>query len=238
MATIKGQNLRLLVDDKCVAKALTCTVHIAMQVQESSTKDDTGVWSTNEVVGMSWDASCEAEVTNNTEIVRATVATEYSGGGECFRTESPIHLSAGDVLNVIVTSGHGSQMPAGAFIVNEDMEKLKSINILSGDFTTYAAKADMDVYITSNRPRLQVPDIIEYFVESDNDAVTTNALHVGQLVDVSFSYTTGVMNRVVNEPLLHGKAFITDLSINAVNRQNSTASIQLTGHGELEFVNE
>lgn len=234
MATIKGQNLRLLVDDKCVAKALTCTVHIAMQVQESSTKDDTGDWSTNEVVGMSWDASCEAEVTNNTEIVSATVATEYSDGGECFRTESPIHLSAGDVLNVIVTLGPGSQAPAAAFIVNEDMEKLKSIN----NFTTYAAEADMDVYITSNKPRLQRPDIIEYFVESDNDAVTTNALHVGQLVDVSFAYTTGVMNRVVNEPLLHGKAFITDLSINAVNRQNSTASIQLTGHGELEFVNE
>lgn len=234
MATIKGQNLRLLVDDKCVAKALTCTVHIAMQVQESSTKDDTGDWSTNEVVGISWDASCEAEVTNNTEIVSATVATEYSDGGECFRTESPIHLSAGDVLNVIVTLGPGSQAPAAAFIVNEDMEKLKSIN----NFTTYAAEADMDVYITSNKPRLQRPDIIEYFVESDNDAVTTNALHVGQLVDVSFAYTTGVMNRVVNEPLLHGKAFITDLSINAVNRQNSTASIQLTGHGELEFVNE
>lgn len=236
MATIKGQNLRLLVDDKCVAKALTCTVHIAMQVQESSTKDDTGDWSTNEVVGMSWDASCEAEVTNNTEIVSATVATEYSDGGECFRTESPIHLSAGDVLNVLVARGPGSQAPVAAFIVDEDMKKLKTVNVLS--WTTYAAEADMDVYITSNKPRLQAPDIIEYFVESDNDAVTTNALHVGQLVDVSFAYTTGVMNRVVNEPLLHGSAFITDLSINAVNRQNSTASIQLTGHGELEFVNE
>lgn len=236
MATIKGQNLRLLVDDKCVAKALTCTVHIAMQVQESSTKDDTGDWSTNEVVGMSWDASCEAEVTNNTEIVSATVATEYSDGGKCFRTESPIHLSAGDVLNVLVARGPGSQAPAAAFIVDEDMKKLKTVNVLS--WTTYAAEADMDVYITSNKPRLQAPDIIEYFVESDNDAVTTNALHVGQLVDVSFAYTTGVMNRVVNEPLLHGSAFITDLSINAVNRQNSTASIQLTGHGELEFVNE
>ena len=236
MATIKGQNLRILVDDKCVAKALSCTVHIAMQVQESSTKDDTGDWSTNEVVGMSWDASCEAEVTNNTEIVSATVATEYSDGGECFRTESPIHLSAGDVLNVLVASGPRSQAPAAAFIVDEDMKKLKTVNVLS--WTTYAAEADMDVYITSNKPRLQAPDIIEYFVESDNDAVTTNALHVGQLVYVSFAYTTGVMNRVVNEPLLHGKAFITDLSINAVNRQNSTASIQLTGHGELEFVNE
>lgn len=236
MATIKGQNLRLLVDDKCVAKALTCTVHIAMQVQESSTKDDTADWSTNEVVGMSWDASCEAEVTNNMEIVTATVATEYSDGGECFRTESPIHLNAGDVLNVIVTRGPGSQATAAAFIVDEDMNKLKALNV--GVFTTYAAEADMDVYITSNKSVLQAPDIIEYFVESDYDAVTTNTLHVGQLVDVSFAYTTGVMNRVVNEPILHGKAFITDLSINAVNRQNSTASIQLTGHGELEFVNE
>ena len=208
-----------------------------MQVQESSTKDDTGDWSTNEVVGMSWDASCEAEVTNNTEITTATVATEYSGGGECHRTKSPIHLSAGDVLNVKV-SGIGQQFASAAFIVDEDIKKLKSINTFSGDFTTYAAEADMDVYITSNKPRLQTPDIIKYFVESDNDAVTTNALHVGQLVDVSFAYTTGVMNRVVNEPLLHGSAFITDLSINAVNRQNSTASIQLTGHGELEFVNE
>ena len=63
MATIKGQNLRVLVGGKCVAMATNCTFHISAELQDSSTKDDTGDWQKQEVTGLSWDAQTDSLVT-------------------------------------------------------------------------------------------------------------------------------------------------------------------------------
>ena len=37
--------------------------HISAELQDSSTKDSSGDWQEQEVVGLSWDASCDALVT-------------------------------------------------------------------------------------------------------------------------------------------------------------------------------
>ena len=63
MNTIKGQNLRVMVGDKCIAMATSCQFHIAAQLEDSSTKDSTGDWQEQEVTGLSWDASTESLVT-------------------------------------------------------------------------------------------------------------------------------------------------------------------------------
>ena len=63
MATIKGQNLRVMVGGKCIAMATSCQFHIAAETQDSSTKDSTGDWQENEVVGLSWDAQTDSLVT-------------------------------------------------------------------------------------------------------------------------------------------------------------------------------
>lgn len=63
MGTIKGQNLRVMVGGKCLAMAVSCTIHVAAQTEDSSTKDDTGDWAENEVVGLSWDVSTDSLVT-------------------------------------------------------------------------------------------------------------------------------------------------------------------------------
>lgn len=57
---MKGQNLRIFIGAKCVAFATSCTFHVAAQLEDSSTKDDTGDYAKNEVTGMSWDFSCDA----------------------------------------------------------------------------------------------------------------------------------------------------------------------------------
>lgn len=56
----KGQNLRVFVGGKCVAVATSCSFHVALQLEESSTKDDMQGWQNQEVVGKSWDCSCDA----------------------------------------------------------------------------------------------------------------------------------------------------------------------------------
>jgi hypothetical protein len=63
MATIKGQNLRVMVGGKCIAMATTCTFHVSAQLQDSSSKDSIGDWQEQEVTGLSWDASTESLVT-------------------------------------------------------------------------------------------------------------------------------------------------------------------------------
>jgi hypothetical protein len=63
MGTIKGQNLRVMVGGKCIAMATSCQFHISAQLEDASTKDDTGDWQTQEVTGLSWDASTDSLVT-------------------------------------------------------------------------------------------------------------------------------------------------------------------------------
>ena len=43
--------------------ATSCQFHVAAEMQDSSTKDSTGDWQEQEVVGLSWDASTESLVT-------------------------------------------------------------------------------------------------------------------------------------------------------------------------------
>ena len=63
MATIKGQNLRVMVGGKCIAMATSCTFHVSAQLEDSSTKDSVGDFQEQEVTGLSWDAQTESLVT-------------------------------------------------------------------------------------------------------------------------------------------------------------------------------
>ena len=47
--------------------ATSCQFHVAADVQDSSTKDDSGYWQMNEVVGLSWDAQTDSLVTLNSD---------------------------------------------------------------------------------------------------------------------------------------------------------------------------
>lgn len=55
----KGQNLRVFVNNKCVAVATSCSFHVAVQLEDSSTKDDDGMYQHQEAVGKNWDVSCD-----------------------------------------------------------------------------------------------------------------------------------------------------------------------------------
>lgn len=65
MATIKGQNLRILVGSsvanlKCIAAAQSCTAHVSMMLEDAATKSDGDEWTRNEPVGLAWDVDCDA----------------------------------------------------------------------------------------------------------------------------------------------------------------------------------
>jgi hypothetical protein len=62
MGTIKGQNLRVMVGDKCIAMSTSCQIHISAELQDSSSKDS-GDWQEQEVTGLSWDVQTDSLVT-------------------------------------------------------------------------------------------------------------------------------------------------------------------------------
>ena len=69
MATIKGQNLRVLFDqhdpevvNPCVAGSTSCTLHVSATVQEDITKDTVDDFIINEVTGLEWDVQVDALV--------------------------------------------------------------------------------------------------------------------------------------------------------------------------------
>lgn len=60
MGVIKGQNLRITIGGKFVAFSTSCTVHISLNLEESSTKDSTNNSTEQTPTGISWDVSCDA----------------------------------------------------------------------------------------------------------------------------------------------------------------------------------
>lgn len=226
MATIKGQNLRLAVAGQCVARARTCTVHIAMQSESSSTKDDEGDWENNTIVGMSWDASCEAEV--STYLQHLTLVPD----GTSYRSTETIELKAGDSIGIGIADG--SNTSNGAFY---RVGGGKLGDLRNNTMTSFTAEEDMSIYVVCNQP----VNVI-YSVTGENAAVTTETLfsYMESKVsgEVTFDYTGGNHNRETEKVILRGQAFITDMSIQAQNRQTAVCTIQLTGTGELEIVNE
>lgn len=64
---MKGQNLRLFFNEKVVAAATSCTCHIAMTVEDASTKDTTGGAPKQEVTGYTYDISSDSLFTVDTD---------------------------------------------------------------------------------------------------------------------------------------------------------------------------
>ena len=64
---MKGQNLRIFLGEKAVAFAKSCTYHVSAQLEDKSTKDDTGDFQKQEVTGLAGDISCDALYSTGTD---------------------------------------------------------------------------------------------------------------------------------------------------------------------------
>ena len=140
MATIKGQNLRVMVGGKCIAMATSAQFHVSAELQDSSTKDSVGDFQEQEVTGLSWDAQTESLVT-------------------------------------LEDNGTNGELPQ---------------------------------------------DLLSLMINKTK-------------VTLTFDQTSGTNNRVAQNSVIKktGQAYITDMSVQAANRQNSTLSVQFTGTGAL-----
>ena len=64
---MKGQNLRILINQKCVAFSTSCTYHLGTELESSSTKDNENGFQKQDVTGLTGDISCDALYTVETD---------------------------------------------------------------------------------------------------------------------------------------------------------------------------
>lgn len=57
---MKGQNLRVLINGKCIAAATSCTFNVDVQTEQENTKDNVKMFDMYAVTGKGWNVSCDA----------------------------------------------------------------------------------------------------------------------------------------------------------------------------------
>lgn len=112
MATIKGQNLRLFMENgsgqmSAIAAARQCQLNIRLEVRQISTKDDTDDFAQNIALKLSWSVSANGVVTIDPERndpvslmdrIGQTVRVELATAGGNQNSDIGEQLLAGDAI--------------------------------------------------------------------------------------------------------------------------------------------
>ena len=195
MATIKGQNLRILVSQdgmtpRCIAAALQCTVHAALQLQEDTTKDTDNDWINQEPVGVNWDVSAESVVLDG--VVRGAGVTSSDIGGispvPYFGTVL-LTLPAGKTITARSLNYHGNIIIGGTPPISSALATGTEGSVSY----TNSGSSSMSVVVGTPYNDAQV----EWFITEDANATYVEELTIGAEYDLLFSITKGAKNREV-----------------------------------------
>lgn len=117
---------------KCIAASTNSVIHLALEVQEDTTKDVEDDWVTNEPVGIDWDAQVDALV---------IIDAEDTGGNQL----SDLQIGQVYVLRFSQTAGATGEKNRDAvanvmqLTGNAILSDLQ-VNANNQDFSTYSAK--------------------------------------------------------------------------------------------------
>ena len=227
MATIKGQNLRIALNGKCISASQSCTLHVQMTAQDKSTKDSENDWVENEIVGAQWDVSADALVTDGIIDGGTVKCTKNIAIGKYVYPQI-YKLNAGDKVTLMTAASDatiyvfsGSTILAQATTAGISYTATEAINISIG----CSSNAYNVTFEIIDKSGMTVEDLM-------------NIMNAKTPVTVTFGTTLGNNNRVEDQRIMSGTAVISDIQIQTPNRQDSTCSVQLTGTGELEFIEE
>lgn len=146
MATLKGQNLRILLGDDeehlaCVAASTNCVVHLALQVQEDTTKDNEDDWITNEPVGINWDASVDALVVVDDEETGITADSLQVGRTYLLRFSQTVGAAGEQNRDAVA-----NEMQLTGYAILNDLQ-LTSQNAEESTFrASFAGTGDLEQY--------------------------------------------------------------------------------------------
>lgn len=136
MSVIKGQNLRVLINDKCIAFATSCTLHTALNLEESSTKDSTNNFAEQTPTGISWDLSCDALYSVDTDLTGVNAIGALDMVLAQTKVQVAFEQTTGDKNRVAVS---GSVVYQGDAYVNDI-----SVNATNRQDTSYSIQMTGD----------------------------------------------------------------------------------------------
>lgn len=233
MATIKGQNLRVVYEEECVAMAQSCTLHVSMETADVSSKDDDDAWARVMPTGLSWDLSVDALVTDGNFYYNEAMGTPTPMSQQTqtlkYRSFTPIYLREGDFIYLTPSANN---LIVG---VITDSDQVLKESASAGQRVEYEAGGDMVVYVAKSTNTGSVE------VKVTDPANTLNSflsmVYGGRVSTeiLELHFTIGQRNRETDNMFVSGPAVLEDISVNATNRQPSTYTARFRGNGPLEL---
>lgn len=233
MATLKGQNFRVMVWDstaekyKCIGMATNCTINLTGNSEDSSTKDDVGLSSKPEVTSKSWNVQVESLSVADTAAMLTAIKSmtpftlmwdETSTTDNQTRSKATFARKGTAYLN------------DATFTFNDRANSTKQLQFTgSSELETVAASEASEVIALGSYTKGQ---FVRLFLGSDNTAVPTAviaaakelSLHVSMtLEDATTKDTDG--NWQIQEPT----ALSYDITTTALMRSGEAVTSQVAG---------
>ena len=285
MATLKGQNLRILaigLDGSswaCIGMATNCTINLTNNTDDASTKDDVGLASKPEVVSKAWSVQVDSDVmwdevgtSDNQTPVTSSGATAYARKGKAYISDltlsfndrenaaKNLQFTGASQLEVIPSTGMTYEvLDTGSYTKGQFVRLF-----LGSDNTTTPAKViasakqlqlhvslqmeDATTKDTEGNWQIQEPTGLSYDITSNalvrgGDAISSlvqaqglieveSIFEAGTPVKFQIANVSGANNRTKGAVIMSGSVIVSQLTINAQNRQNATYDTTLNGYGE------
>lgn len=110
---IKGQNLRIVMGAECIAAATSCTLSTSAQTEETSTKDSTGDWTSEETVSKSWEVTSDSliEAVEDLDVAllvgnRVKIEFQNTGGEKNREMVAGIFTGSAIITGVTITAAN------------------------------------------------------------------------------------------------------------------------------------
>lgn len=187
MATLKGQNLRVILnpdeDYRCVGMATSCTINLTANTDDASTKDDTGMASKPTVNSRTGQVSVES-------LSVADVATILTA----VKAQTPFTL----IWDETEAGVNKNQDPEGAAFARQATAILNDVTFAFNDrenatkslqFTLISAPTDAPDISTQATPAASYTkgQFVRLFLGSDNTAVPANVIAAAKTLQVHVS---------------------------------------------------
>ncbi len=119
MAAIKGQHLRIFIGGVAVAAAQECTLHVQMEVEQQSTKDDDDNANRNNPTSLIWDLQTRGVVTTDPDRndadslldrIGQTVRVEFAmAGGEKNSVKGTVMIAGEAIISDVQLTAQNKQ---------------------------------------------------------------------------------------------------------------------------------
>lgn len=291
MATLKGQNLRIISGTSVIAMATSCTITLTGNSDDASTKDDVGMASKPEITSKGWSVQVESlsvadvgamltaiksltpfnlewDETSTTDN-QTPIGAAFARGGQAYLNDVTFNFNdrensskslqftgcspIAEVTTPTITPVTPGSYTKGQFVRlflsanNTDaptavLAAAKSLSLHVSmqleDATTKDTTGDWQVqeptglsYDISTSALVRSGDTITSSVAGKNLADLTSIFESSVPVKWLIANVSGDNNRTKGSTIVSGSATITQLTLNAANKQNATYDTQLSGYG-------